>query len=125
MRNMKKALIALITGLALTAGIVSVTTETASATSQGNAYWKLCSDYYLDGTCAFGGYYPIRNSDLRSTALNDNISSIQTNFVAIETWNDINFKGTYGYFQPNYTWNVLTSPYNNSISSVSFPGAVG
>lgn len=53
---------------------------------------------------------------------NDRASSIQTNGTAMETWNDANFTGTYGYFAPWNTWPLLSYPYNDAITSISYAG---
>ena len=80
--------------------------------------WLLCKDPNLQGTCIGG---PLRTPDLLRD-FDNTTSSIQTNETAMETWNDWNFKGTYGYFAPWGTWNSLSSPYNDAITSVSYPG---
>ena len=80
--------------------------------------WLICQDPNLLGKCLGG---PFRTPDL-GWWFNDTISSIQTNETAMETWNGWDFKGTYGYFAPWGTWPSLSSPYNNAIKSVSYPG---
>lgn len=87
------------------------------ATTADTTAWVICQDFNLQGSC-YGG--PVRLSGL---GWMDNLtSSIQTNATAMETWNDPGFKGTYGYFAPWGTWNTLSSPYNDAISSISYPG---
>ena len=94
---------------AVTAGFPADTADTSP--------WVICQDFNLQGAC-YGG--PVRLPDLGW--MNDTTSSIQTNGTAMETWNDAFFKGTYGYFAPWGTWNTLSAPYNNAISSISYPG---
>lgn len=80
--------------------------------------WLICELGSLNGVCQGG---PVRIPSL-TWPMDDNGSSIQTNGTAMETWNDPNFKGTYGYFAPWGTWNTLSAPYSDAISSISYPG---
>ncbi|MEV0624137.1 hypothetical protein AB0I81_63260 [Nonomuraea sp. NPDC050404] len=124
MRSFRKALIATATSLVLGLGITGVTAQSAAAAT---GTWKLCDDWnmwQITRDCMTGtNSNPPRVPDLRTWAYNDAISSIQTNSVAVEAWTNVNFQGTYGYFAPNSTWNALDYPYDNSISSISYPGA--
>ncbi|MFD9007342.1 hypothetical protein ACFV0T_41560 [Streptomyces sp. NPDC059582] len=138
----KEALIGATAGLAITAGVIGTCAGTATAsdkspdtirTSAGTAtarpanaqgvYWKLCDATYMAYCMAQGFYEPPRSADLRKQGMNDKISSLATNAYAIETWNDVNFQGAYGYFKPNFVWNELSYPYNDAISSMSYPEA--
>ncbi|MGW2220679.1 hypothetical protein ACWCSD_37320 [Nonomuraea sp. NPDC001684] len=125
MRGFRKALIATATSLALGIGIIGVAAGPAAAAATGT--WKLCDDWNMweiTRACLTGtNTNPPRVPDLRTWAYNDAISSIKTNSVAIEAWTNVNFQGTYGYFAPNSVWNALDYPYDNSISSISYPGA--
>jgi hypothetical protein len=117
----KKVLVGASASLALAFGVIGATAGSAAAND-----WKLCDGQWLKAGppnyvgCLSG---PNRVSTLYYGLFNDAISSVQTNGTAMETWNDTYFRGTYGYFAPWGTWNVLYSPYNNSISSFSYPGA--
>ena len=92
-------------------------TQGPATTADSNA-WIACRNTNLTGVCLGG---PVRKTYL-DYPLYDDVSSIQTNGTAMETWNDENFKGTYGYFAPWGTWLSLSSPYNDEISSISYPG---
>ena len=124
MKRFAKNLIAVTASLTLAAGILGATAQSASAAT---GTWKLCDDWNMwtiTRDCLTGtNSNPPRVSDLRSWAYNDAISSIKTNSTAIEAWTDVNFQGVYGYFAPNSVWNALDYPYDNSISSISYPGA--
>ncbi|MFC6083996.1 hypothetical protein [Sphaerisporangium aureirubrum] len=124
MRRLQKALIATATTLVLGIGITGLTAGPAAAAT---GTWKLCDDWNMwtiTRDCLTGtDSNPPRVADLRTWAYNDAISSIKTNSVAIEAWTNVNFQGTYGYFAPNSVWNALEYPYDNSISSISYPGA--
>ena len=95
-----------------------LTATNGSATTAAGNVWLMCENPNLTGVCQGG---PVRIPALQ-WPLDNSASSIQTNGTAMETWNDPNFKGTYGYFAPWGTWNSLSAPYNDAISSISYPG---
>ncbi|MFI5998156.1 hypothetical protein ACIBAC_40665 [Streptomyces sp. NPDC051362] len=112
--NFKKLLVGATASLAVAAGAVGATAGSASADSDT---FRLCSSQYLSGGCVVG---LASNSNLSwiSPNFNDKARSIQTQSVALDTWNDANYRGTYGYFQPWTTWNTLSYPYDRAITSV-------
>ncbi|MGW5063159.1 hypothetical protein ACWEQ2_38750 [Streptomyces sp. NPDC004096] len=125
MRSFTKKMISATAGLTLTLGLFSATMASASAAASidSNA-WYLCKGVNLTGDClkATGKPWRVPNMAGINGYFNDAINSIHTNSYAIETWSDANFKGAYGYFAPNNTWNSLSTPYVASISSFSTPG---
>lgn len=128
MRNLMKGLLGATAGLALTVGALSAAAGSAAAapaTGEGN--WSLCRDPGF-ANCTNGpsrGYTDVPRLPKITTIsidLNDNIQSLRTGTRAIETWNDYNFQGTYGYWAPNSQWSNLSYPYSDAISSMSRPG---
>lgn len=128
MRRFKSSLTVMTMSLALAAGIVDATATSAVAaqTVDPNS-WYLCKDANVAGNnslnCLKGSGIPWRVDNLKniSGGWNDTITSIKTNGHVIETWNDAYFQGTYGRFAEWGTWNQLTSPYQDEISSFSTP----
>ncbi|MFI5635039.1 hypothetical protein ACIA8E_37985 [Streptomyces sp. NPDC051664] len=124
MRSVKKVMLGAIASLALATGITGTIAGSAAASTSNIPHrYVICDNYDLGGTCWSGYSHPGSIADLRYAPsgyadLNDKISSIQTAELALQTWNDPNWKGTYGYFQPDFTWNRLTYPFNDAISSV-------
>jgi hypothetical protein len=128
MMSFKRGLVGATVGLALASGIVGTTAGSAAAEGRPGpapepvltqiGEWCIAADYELrgQGTCDEDPRY---DPDLHSPLnMGDKISSIRTNSFAIQTWNDRNYTGTYGYFAPWYYWSVLNAPYNDSISSM-------
>ncbi|WSA80963.1 hypothetical protein OG930_38400 [Streptomyces sp. NBC_01799] len=113
MQTFRKALIGATASLALAAGIVGTTAGSASASE-----WRLCTGAYLQNQCWHG---PDRQSGL-AWLWDESFSSIETNGTAMEVWTKPGFKGDYGYFAPWGYWPTLTYPYENNISSFSYPG---
>ncbi|MFD5717258.1 hypothetical protein [Streptomyces sp. NPDC127036] len=120
----KRVLAGTVASLTLSAGFLGVTASSVNAytgPAQSPDYW-MCKNTYLrpngEGGACWTGSTP-RFYQWQSDAYNQKtISSIQTNQYAIQTWNGYNWTGTYGYFAPNYRWDVLNSPYDNAIVSV-------
>lgn len=122
MRSFKTALLGGAASLALAGAVVTTTAPSASALDYSK--WYLCATTYFQDTSGecYSGYGHVAWTPESPKIMNDAISSISTNGYAIETWNDYDFQGTYGYFKPHWTWNTLSYPYNNAISSWSTPG---
>ncbi|MGW1540757.1 hypothetical protein ACWCPM_11025 [Streptomyces sp. NPDC002309] len=117
MRNVRKALLGLTASFALSAaGVVGVTAGPAAAYT-GPSFsdmWMLCKNVNLDD-CGHYGYNPVEAWGMNY--YDNSISSIQTNYYPIHTWNDPLFKGTYGFFERQYRWDQLNHPYGDKISS--------
>lgn len=115
--NLKKKVMAG-AGMALAAGsLIASAAVPASAAPAANSV-KACQNYNLGGACTYL-YYP--EPDMGSTLdgnFQDSISSI-SNYTGNTWcfWTDNNYQGIEGVFQNNYTWNTLSYPYNDSISS--------
>lgn len=115
--------------LALAVGIVG-TAACVSAAAQpiDPQAWYLCKHANVAGNqpndClkAFGAPWRVDHAPSVGEGFNDAITSIKTNGYVLETWNDFFFQGTYGRFPAWGTWNQLSYPYQDSISSYSSPG---
>ncbi|GAA2345940.1 hypothetical protein OKJ48_09780 [Streptomyces kunmingensis] len=118
MKLAKKAMAS--AGIAMTAGalIASVTTTPASAAPAASTI-KLCQDSYNSSNRCDYEYYAFPNLTNGSDGnFQDSVSYI-SNYSG-RTWclfTDNNYGGIQGVFQDNYTWNTLSYPYNDSISS--------
>ncbi|MCZ0983241.1 hypothetical protein O1L60_41080 [Streptomyces diastatochromogenes] len=105
-------------GLALAAGsLVASSGVTASAAPAGGAI-QLCLQSYLSGPCTYESYSVPNMSWASEGNFQDDISSIR-NYSGSKWcfWTDNGYSGIKGEFQNNYTWNTLSYPYENSISS--------
>ncbi|MGW1540756.1 hypothetical protein ACWCPM_11020 [Streptomyces sp. NPDC002309] len=121
MHKITKALLSATASVALSAGVLGATAGPAAAYYNGpsvSPVYFLCENRGMGGECNSGtGPKSVPSVYLGGQVFNDAISSIQTNYRPIHTWNDRDYKGTYGYFAPNWRWEQLNSPYDNEISS--------
>ncbi|MFF0478828.1 hypothetical protein [Streptomyces sp. NPDC004284] len=105
-------------GLALAAGsLVASSAATASAVPAGGVI-QLCTQSYLGGACTYETSSVPNMSWASEGNFQDDISSIR-NYSGSKWcfWTDNGYSGIKGEFQNNYTWNTLSYPYENSISS--------
>ncbi|WP_394427891.1 peptidase inhibitor family I36 protein [Streptomyces sp. SGAir0957] len=116
MKSAKKAMVGAGLAMAASALIATATTPASAAASASNL--KMCLNTYLGGACDYE-YLAFSNLTWGSDGnFQDGISSI-SNYSG-KTWclyTDNNYGGIEGVFQNNYTWNTLSYPYNDSISS--------
>ncbi len=109
-------------GLALTAAaLTSFATVPASAAPAAPAAStiKLCADAYNSSNrCTYESSDVSNMTYASSGNFQDTISYI-ANYTGRTWcfWTDNNYSGIQGVFQNNYTWNTLSYPYNDSISS--------
>lgn len=112
-------------GAAAAAGALALSLAPAASAAPQDRYLQFCMDAYLSGPCQwFGGSGVPTIKDMTKDLegrynFQDTISSIQ-NYSGQTAcmWTDNGFKGIQGVFQDNYTWNTLSYPYENSISSM-------
>ncbi|MEV0848029.1 hypothetical protein AB0J21_19495 [Streptomyces sp. NPDC049954] len=112
-------------GAAVAAGTLALSLAPDASAAPQDRSLEFCTDAYMSGHCQwFGGsgVPTIRDmvKDLESPYnFQDAISSVQ-NYSGQTAcmWTDNGFKGIQGVFQDNYTWNTLSYPYDNSISSM-------
>ncbi|MFJ7497285.1 hypothetical protein ACIQZB_40410 [Streptomyces sp. NPDC097727] len=109
-------------GMALTAAtLIAFPAIPASAAQAAPAAStiKLCENYYNSPARCTYEFTNVPNMTYASDGnFNDSISYIEN--YSGKTWcfwTDANYTGIQGVFQNNYTWNTLSSPYNDSISS--------
>ncbi|QNP75475.1 hypothetical protein IAG44_42790 [Streptomyces roseirectus] len=116
MNPMKKIMAS--AGTALAAGLLAASVAAPAAAAPATSTIRLCTQYNLGGQCTYE-YSPVPNMTYASEGnFQDQISSI-ANYSGSTWcfWTDNNYQGIQGVFQNNYTWNTLSYPYNDSISS--------
>ncbi|MFE9248891.1 hypothetical protein [Streptomyces sp. NPDC007088] len=113
------------TGAATVAGTLALSLAPAASAAPQDRYLQFCANAYLSGPCQwFGGSgVPTIRDMLKDLGgpydFQDAISSMQNySGQTACVWTDNGFKGIQGVFQDNYTWNTLSYPYDNSISSM-------
>ncbi|SNX88428.1 hypothetical protein SAMN06272735_8877 [Streptomyces sp. TLI_55] len=117
MRFTKKATAAV--GLTLTAVALTAFTAVPASAAPTTSTIKLCEDAYNSSNRCTYEYTDVPNMAYASNGnFQDSISYIQ-NYSGRTwcLWTDNNYSGIQGVFQNNYTWNTLSYPYNDSISS--------
>ncbi|WP_162625116.1 hypothetical protein [Streptomyces cadmiisoli] len=131
MRNPNKVALGAAAAFTCAGALVGVTSTSASASSSASPsatsastsasihQWQMCDRRYLVGSQGYclGGYTKPEWTNYVEYLWNDTISSIKTNEYGLQTWNNANYTGTYGFFDPMFTWSVLNYPYNDAISS--------